>query len=740
MSQKPNPQKKIQTRNPNVTFIRVTLGKQNMLAFIDTGAALCFGRANISSEWKRLKESKKIIVADKSVHEINFAIEHQILKIENKLFPIRRIYLHDSGLDLILGNNFLKLYSPFCQDIRTISLKCPFLGRQESEIVQTKIITKFEVIRMHLGYLQSVLEESKFMFQTIDEKLLEVCSEDPLDLKKNTNNELVEIKLKDPTAEVNVPNRIPYTIKDVEEFTKECETLLEKGIIRPSKSPHSAPAFYVENHNEIKRGKRRMVINYKKMNDATIGDPYSLPRKDFILEKVKGCRWYTSLDAKSGYWQLRLHENTKPLTAFSCPPQKHYEWNVMPFGLKQAPAIYQDFMDRNLEGLEQFCLAYIDDILIFTKKDKIDHLEKLEIVLNRIKERGLIISQKKSKIACEELEYLGLILGKDGKIDLAAHVKEKLDAFPNELEDRKQIQRFLGVLNYVADQGFVKNLASLRKELQKKLKKGIHFQWTKEDSLLVQRIKDTIKVIPQLYNPNINDFLVIETDASGSTWAGCMLALKDGKRKLSLNEFGKPKTLEITDNKNYQAQEDDSDLSSRSLDESLDRGLNSLDNPRKLRLSERTDRNRYQALEDDGDLSNRNHFTVKEQDEAHSLSSPFTSKEIKSDDLLLCKYTSGTFNSAELNYTIQEKETLACLRVLKKWRCELLTTRFELRIDSTYTAGFWRYKLEEGRNKGRLIRWQLQLQQYDPYIKIIKSEHNSFADSLTREWSQKLKS
>ena len=61
------------------------------------------------------------------------------------------------------------------------------------------------------------------------------------------------------------------------------------------------------------------------MNDATIGDSYKLPRKDYILEKLKGHTHFSTFDAKSGYWQLRLHENTKPLTAFSCPPQKHYE-------------------------------------------------------------------------------------------------------------------------------------------------------------------------------------------------------------------------------------------------------------------------------------------------------------------------------------------------------------------------------------------------------------------------------
>jgi len=106
----------------------------------------------------------------------------------------------------------------------------------------------------------------------------------------------------------------------------------------------------MNNKNEIKRGKRRMVINYKAMNEATVCDAHKLPRKDSILERVKGSQWFSSLDAKSGYWQLRLAEETKPLTAFSCPDSESalglYEWNVLSMGLKQTPAIYQRFMEE----------------------------------------------------------------------------------------------------------------------------------------------------------------------------------------------------------------------------------------------------------------------------------------------------------------------------------------------------------------------------------------------------------
>lgn len=179
---------------------------------------------------------------------------------------------------MIIGNNFLKLYQPFTQTNKLVILRHP-----KYNLVSTPIITRQKYIQLLTRNIKFHIE---LLFEIKNEQLQrmleKVCSDNPLD-KINTNDMLITINLKDPNKEVNVQNRIPYGIEDVREFQTECKQLLEKGIIRESKSPHSAPTFYVENKNELKRGKRRMVINYKEMNKATIGDSYKLPRKDYIL-------------------------------------------------------------------------------------------------------------------------------------------------------------------------------------------------------------------------------------------------------------------------------------------------------------------------------------------------------------------------------------------------------------------------------------------------------------------------
>jgi len=696
--------------NPSATFIKIKLRKKEILAYLDTGATLCFGKRNISRNWERLGKPKEIIVADKSKHQIWFVLKNISITIEGHEFFIPTIYLHDSGLDLIIGNNFLKLYAPFVQNVKTISLLWKNLAnpKEKTKVITTKIITRNEIIQLiseNLINLKSIWEEGKLFLnlEEIEQKLDAVCSEDPLDNLKNTNHELVTIKLRDPNKEINVKYKMPYSVQDKLEFQKDIKELQEKKLITPSASPHSAPAFYVTNHNEIKRGKARMVINYKKLNDATIGDSYKLPRKDYILQKIKGCDWFSSFDAKSGYYQIRLSEGTKPLTAFSCP-QGHYQWNVLPFGLKQAPSIYQRFMDNALRGLEHICLAYIDDILVFTKGTKEQHLKDVEIVLNRISEKGIVISKKKSQLAKKEIEYLGLIFKENGTLDLSPHVQEKIQAFPDELKDRKQIQRFLGCLNYIANEGFFKNLATERKILQKKISEKVPWSWTEQDTLTVKTIKRKIKVLPSLYNPTENDFLIVEIDADKTTWAGCMRALPNGKAILNLDDSGNY----VGDVTHQQGMKDTGATQyakSSSSKEKLDK------------LSDSSEK-------------------LVSKDTKIDYSYENIKNKIKDEDLLLCKYVSGSFTDTETRYPIHELETLSCVKVLTKWQMELIPTRFLLRTDSKYVTGFWKYDLRVNYKYGRLVRWQMKLQPFHPYIEYIKSEKNCFADALTREWKQ----
>nr|GFA14124.1 TPA: orf y [Tanacetum cinerariifolium] len=183
------------------------------------------------------------------------------------------------------------------------------------------------------GYNNIFLQINKY--KIIEEILDTVCSENPIDPQKTKGWMKASIKLIEPNTIVRV-KPMCYSPQDRIEFTKQIKELLEMKLIIQSKSPHMSPAFLVENEAEKRRGKKRMVVNYKKINEATIGDSHNLYNMQELLTLLRGKHIFSSFDCKSGFWQVLLDEQSQLLTAFTCP-DGHFQWKVVPFGLKQAP-------------------------------------------------------------------------------------------------------------------------------------------------------------------------------------------------------------------------------------------------------------------------------------------------------------------------------------------------------------------------------------------------------------------
>ena len=124
----------------------------------------------------------------------------------------------------------------------------------------------------------------------------------------------------------------------------------------------------VRNQNEINQNKARMVVNYKQLNDNTIFYGYFLPHKETLIHKTRGKKLHSKFDCKSGFYQIKMDEESKLLTASSIP-QGHYEWNVLPFGIKNAPKIFQRKMDNIFKGYDVIHI-YVNDMLISSKNEK----------------------------------------------------------------------------------------------------------------------------------------------------------------------------------------------------------------------------------------------------------------------------------------------------------------------------------------------------------------------------------
>ena len=187
-----------------------------------------------------------------------------------------------------------------------------------------------------------------------------------------------------------------YSQQEIEDFKIQINELIQLNLIRESKSPHSSPAFMVRKHSEIKRGKARMVINYKEVNKKTKFDGYYIPNKEILINLARGKNYYSKLHCKSGFWQIKMDNDSILITDFSTP-RCHYEWIVMPFGLKNAPQVFQRKMDKIFSDYSSFIIVYIDDMLICSDNEK-DYEKHLDIFITLC-----IILSEKNEIKKKEI-------------------------------------------------------------------------------------------------------------------------------------------------------------------------------------------------------------------------------------------------------------------------------------------------------------------------------------------------
>lgn len=160
------------------------------------------------------------------------------------------------------------------------------------------------------------------------------------------------------------PTQMNHNLMEI--CKNEINTLLVNKIIRPSKSPWSCSAFYVNNAAEQERGAPRLVINYKPLNSVLKWIRYPIPNKRDLLKRTFKANLYSKFDLKSGFWQIQVAEHDKYKTAFNVPFGQ-YEWNVMPFGLKNDPSEFQNVMNSIFNHLSSFSIVYIDYVLIFSE-------------------------------------------------------------------------------------------------------------------------------------------------------------------------------------------------------------------------------------------------------------------------------------------------------------------------------------------------------------------------------------
>ena len=314
------------------------------------------------------------------------------------------------------------------------------------------------------------------------------------------------------------PYRPPDRLKDG--VREEVDKLVRLGVAEPSFSPWASPVVPVPK----KDGTLRICIDYRRLNSVTVPDPYYMCTLEEILEKVGKSGCLSKLDLSKGYYQIAMEDESKDKTAFVTPFGK-YRFTRMPFGLRNAPAIFQRTMEEVLRGCYEFSAPYIDDILVFSR-DGVEQEGHLREVFKALSTYGLTVKEDKCEFGRTHLEYLGHLIG-GGQLAVPSHRAAAMDAFILP-KTRTQLRSFLGSMSYY--RRFILNFASYSAVLTPATSKSAPsvVVWDGARLRAFNTLKGLLCSVCSLTIPSSEDCFTLNTDASGLGIGATLNVIRDG--------------------------------------------------------------------------------------------------------------------------------------------------------------------------------------------------------------------
>ena len=283
------------------------------------------------------------------------------------------------------------------------------------------------------------------------------------------------------------------------------QDMLSKGFIEPSNSEAGAPIFFVKK----KSGELRPVVDYRKLNAITIKNRYPLPLIHELLSKFSSARIFTKLDLRGAYNLLRIKQGDEYKTAFRSR-YGHYQYRVMPFGLCNAPAAFQEYINSVLRDLlDIFCVVYLDDILIFSENQE-QHEHHVKLILQRLADNHLYCKLEKSEFSVTTTTFLGYLISDQGISMLPDRIQD-VNNWPAP-KNRTELQSFLGFANFY--RMFVSNYSAMTAPLTSLLQKDKVFIFDQQCAKTFEKLKKAFTSAPILCHPQLNAPFILETDAS----------------------------------------------------------------------------------------------------------------------------------------------------------------------------------------------------------------------------------
>jgi hypothetical protein len=297
-----------------------------------------------------------------------------------------------------------------------------------------------------------------------------------------------------------------YAQVQKDELERQCEAMLAQGIIRPSTSPFAAPVLLVRKADRS----WRFCIDYRALNAQTSKDKFPILVVDELLDELHGARFFSKLDLRSGYHQVRVHTDDIAKTAFRTH-HGHYEFLVMPFGLSNAPATFQALMNDILRPyLRRFVLVFFDDILIYNTS-WVEHLQHVSIVLESLRAHHLHMKRSKCSFGATSVAYLGHVIS-EGGVAMDADKVAAVASWPLPRSARG-LRGFLGLTGYYRK--FIKDFSLITAPLTRLLWRDA-FAWDDDAQAAFNALKHALTTRLVLQMPDFSKLFVVDCDASGA--------------------------------------------------------------------------------------------------------------------------------------------------------------------------------------------------------------------------------
>nr|GEV66803.1 hypothetical protein [Tanacetum cinerariifolium] len=367
----------------------------------------------------KLNLSYEVKLADGKVVNTNSVLRGCALNLLDHLFDIDLMPIELGTFDVIVGMDWLVERDALIvcgrKEVHVPYKNKTLVVKSDSGVSRLKVISCIKarkyIERGSQLFLAQVTESEPAKKQLQDVPV--ICNFPevfPDDLPGLPPPRQVELKIKLISDDAPIA-RAHYRLapSELKELSDQLKELSEKGFICLSSSPWGAPVLFVKK----KDGSFRMCIDYRELNKLTVKNRYPLPRINDLFDQLQGSSVYSKIDLWSGYHQLRIREEDIPITAFQTR-YGHFEFQVMSFGLTNAPALFMDLMNRVCKPyLDKFVIVFIDDILIYSK-NKEDHEEHLKTILELLKSEKLYAKFLKCDFWLESVDFLGHVIDSDG--------------------------------------------------------------------------------------------------------------------------------------------------------------------------------------------------------------------------------------------------------------------------------------------------------------------------------------